>query len=659
MRQSAKNTIERFRAFCSRALDRDPCVFTLALALLFTLILEVMNQRSPAAALRFIAGHPLAFLANWVVLWAYLSLCAFIRRRVFLLTLTSAVWLMLGLANFIAQCYRASPIGAIDIVLLRHQFSILGIYLKTWEIVLIALGILGVLAGLTVLFIRARKMSVTLFRCVLPAVGALALAVTAVVLMMNAARRENGWSNLAEAYRRYGFACSFTQTVFDRGIDEPEEYSPEEVTEIVSELGNDEMEEDAGANVVLVQLESFFDVNYITNLTYSENPVPVFTELEETCPGGLLTVPVLGAGTANTEFEVLTGMSTAFFGAGEYPYKTIMQEETCETIAYDMAREGYGTHAIHNNAGTFYDRNLVYEQMGFDTFTSIEYMKNVEYNPIGWARDAILTDEIIKALDSTPGHDLVFTVTVQGHGKYQIDALDEIPITVSGIEDEEMKGSFEYFLSQLKETDEFIGDLLARLETRKERTIVVLYGDHLPNFVFDPANFKNGNLYQTEYVIWNNYGLEAEGGDICAYQLSTRIMDMIGVNGGVITQFHRERAGDPDYLDDLELLEYDVLYGDRTSYGGENPYMPKGMRMGTEEIRIDNVWYAGGLLVVEGSGFTDWSVITVDGDECDTRLTGTKLVSEVREPESGEEIAVEQIGGDKTTLSVTAPWIYG
>ena len=41
---------------------------------------------------------------------------------------------------------------------------------------------------------------------------------------------------------------------------------------------------------------------------------------------GYFKVPSVGAGTANTEFEVLTGMSMRFFGPGEYPYKTYVKE---------------------------------------------------------------------------------------------------------------------------------------------------------------------------------------------------------------------------------------------------------------------------------------------------------------------------------------------
>ena len=45
-------------------------------------------------------------------------------------------------------------------------------------------------------------------------------------------------------------------------------------------------------------------------------------------------------------------------------------------------------------------------------------MSDIEYNPIGWAKDSILTGEIAKILDSTEGSDYIYTISVQGHGDY-------------------------------------------------------------------------------------------------------------------------------------------------------------------------------------------------------------------------------------------------
>ena len=79
-------------------------------------------------------------------------------------------------------------------------------------------------------------------------------------------------------------------------------------------------------NIIFVQLETFIDPYELNFLSYSEDPIPNFHKLMQNYTSGYLTVPVVGAGTANTEFEVLTGMGIRFFGLGEYPYKTVLKD---------------------------------------------------------------------------------------------------------------------------------------------------------------------------------------------------------------------------------------------------------------------------------------------------------------------------------------------
>ena len=85
------------------------------------------------------------------------------------------------------------------------------------------------------------------------------------------------------------------------------------------------------------------DVNYLKGIEFSENPIPTFTKLKDEGVSGFLSVKNVGGGTANTEFEILTGMNLDHFGFGEYPYTTILKSRACESIAYNLKRLGYGT----------------------------------------------------------------------------------------------------------------------------------------------------------------------------------------------------------------------------------------------------------------------------------------------------------------------------
>lgn len=65
---------------------------------------------------------------------------------------------------------------------------------------------------------------------------------------------------------------------------------------------------------------------------------------------------------------------------------------------------------------------------------------------------------------------------------------------------------FEYYCSQVSEMDQFIQSLVFALNRRKEPTVLIMYGDHLPGFSWEAADMKNNSLFQTQYVVWNQSG---------------------------------------------------------------------------------------------------------------------------------------------------------
>ena len=413
------------------------------------------------------------------------------------------------------------------------------------------------------------------------------------------------FGNIAFAYLDYGFPYCFSNTLLNTGIDKPKDYSKETISQISNLIANTDSTNklllassdnnlklsQSRPNIIMLQLESFFDPTLINYLNFSSDPVPNFRNLKENYPSGYLTVPSVGAGTANTEFEILSGMSLRFFGPGEYPYKTILQESTCETINYDLKELGYSTHAIHNNKGTFYDRDFVFSQLGFDTFTSLEYMNVQEYTPTGWAKDFYLTDEILKSINSTIGTDFVYTISVQGHGDYPKDKILENPeITLTGLEDAETNNAFTYYVNQIHEMDKFLGELTTALSNLAEDTVLVLYGDHLPTLGLADEDLKNGSIFQTEYVVWSNFDLSREDEDLTAYQLTSSVLESLNINNGVLTKFHNQFKNTNDYLADLKLLQYDMLYGEKYIYGGTNPFIATDLKMGTYDISITDVY---------------------------------------------------------------------
>ncbi|MBP3608763.1 MAG: sulfatase-like hydrolase/transferase [Lachnospiraceae bacterium] len=449
--------------------------------------------------------------------------------------------------------------------------------------------------------------------------------------------------------------------------DSDKEADPEEQPEVPEKekAGEPEL-----PNIIFLQLESFFDVKYIENFSCTSDPVPFFTYLKETYPSGFLEVPSIGAGTANTEFECITGMNLDFFGPGEYPYKTILKERTCESMAYILKEQGFSASAMHNNDGTFYDRHQVFSNLGFDRYISIEYMADASVNELNWAKDRILTEQIVKVLQSTEEKDYIYAISVQGHGAYPEEPLLDVKLLDVQMPEElaEYYYQYLYYVHQLFEMDQFIKELVLNLNAWPEDVVLVMYGDHLPGLGLSDELLENGNQFQTEYIIWSNFLLEAEDKDIQSYQLSSHIFDILGIEEGIMTQYHQFRQDEEDYQENMQLLMYDMLYGDMEVYEGENPYEPTELKMGVDEIKIREVYVKKAILTeneplvyITGDNFTEWSTITVNGEDVETIYLNRRLLAATELPESEEGtyvITVRQQGNDGIVLSETAAMEY-
>lgn len=634
-------------------------LYCFLLSTAITFVIEALSRRSPVNALWFMAARPHAFWYNVLIVCTVMSVMHFFRRRVFVQFLIGFVWVALGIINCCLCVVRVRPFNAYDFVIFISNLSITTAYATWLELLLIVAGLTMLTLAMAWLFRYGARARVERKQAVW---GTAVLAGVLVLVTIPYAATYNDYTEPLSAYSQYGFAYSFGRSLFSRGVDKPKVYDEETVDEILEDVGEDHAVANANAqdlpNIIVLQLESFYDPANITSVTCSENPVPVFTQLKKDYSTGLLYVPVIGGGTANVEFEVLTGMNITHFGTGEYPYSTVLKEETCETVAYDLRALGYDAHAIHNHMGTFYQRHRVFSMLGFDTFTSLEYMQNYTKNAVNWCRDDVLTGSILDALQYSDKRDFVFAVAVQGHGDYPSDA-PETPyaITSAGLEeDDTLRNAFEYYINELYETDAFLGQLTAALEAYDEPVMLIIYGDHLPALAFGAEDLRTGSLLASEYVIWtNDESLPKEDCDLHAYQLTSHALGRIGISNGVLMRFHQQCSNDADYQEQLRVLEYDMLYGDKLLYDGTAPYPRTEMRMGVKDIVVHEAIFNGTHLIVKGENFTRSSVVYADGKELKTSLVdGNMLVASptlLAHVNVGDEILVAQVAEDSTELS--------
>lgn len=659
---------------CCAFLDSRPVLMCVIIGIIINFITESLHRHSVIDSLVHAFTRPLPFLFNCLVIITTLVICTLLKKRYFWLSLVSVLWFVMGLINGIVLLMRITPFEWADLSFVK--ISLIQIYLNNFEIILIITAILLALGFLVYFFIKGPKSKVNYIKSgISSAVCVFLLIVSLLIFRETGILTSDHVKNLANAYLDYGFNYCFMCSVFDVGIDKPSQYEQADIDKILTQLDdasaanedlnnakNDREQSGENPNIIFLQLETFFDVRHLKNYKFSENPMPIFTKLQEEYTTGYLTVPSIGAGTANTEFEIIAGMSLEYFGMGEYPYKTVLRRMPVESVCYNLSANGYTNHVIHNNNATFYDRNEVFTNLGFNTFTSIEYMQNVQFTINGWAKDDVLEGCIIDALDSTDGADCVYTISVQPHGKYPSDYTEKMKISVSGIQDEVLRKEFEYYVNQLYEVDVFVGKLLKTLEERDEDTIVVMYGDHLPSFTITEDDLDNGDLFQTEYVIWDNMGLEREYKDICAYQLNSLALEKAGIDTGILTKLHQNFSSSEQYEEWFELIMYDMLYGEKYSYGGSDKYPHKTteLQMGVKEITITGV-IRKGKITITGENFTNHSVVFCNDEKLDTLFVdgNTLIINETIQLKPGDRIAVGQVDKSNLYLSFSKAYLIG
>lgn len=649
------------------------------LSMIVVFLVELASRWSIVSAFQFIAKTPIVFFYNSFIVFASLTLVYLCRRRAFARIIICSFWIIMGIINGIVLSNRVTPFGFADLTVVSDLLTILDTYISPLMMVLIIVASLIFIFFCTLMYIHGpiykgkQKRLISLL-------SILTIVFIAIPATTTVAQEKNivasYFTNIAQGYKDYGFVYSFSSGFVNWGMNEPENYDEAVVDALMEAVETNKavttVTTENGPNIITVLLESFVDPNEFNFMTYSKDPTPFYHYLEDNFTSGYLTMPVVGAGTANAEFEILTGMKLHYFGTGEYPYKTILKDvENCESIASYLTSIGYGSHVVHNNGGNFYSRVNAFSKMGFETFTSKELMDITEFTPNeGWAEDCILAEETMKTLTSTEGPDLTYVITVGQHGVYPEEPVIEDPYCeIYGVETEEETNAWTYYMHQANKTDQFMQELVTYLEALEEDTIVVFWGDHLPTMGLEESEMVSGDIFKSKYVTWNNFGLEQNDKDLYAYQLMADIFNQVGVHDGTMMAYHQTQSENPDqeaYLSGIEQLQYDILYGERFCYNGDiNKYPASDIIMGIDEVVISDMvpltdeegkeWIS-----IKGESFTQWSRVYVNDDKIETfYISGNELWVEASKVDEGDKVVVNQNGSNSTIFRSSNEFFYG
>ena len=649
-------------------------------SLLLVFIIEWFSRGSIEAAYSFLRHFFKVFLYNTLIVSVTLSPCFLLRRRLFAFSLVSLVWIVLGIANNFLISFRETPLTFADLGMIKSALELSDQYLSKGYMILIISSFVTLVVILSFVFFKCKKVKVRYFRNI----SFLFIFFIAFTYLLNYGLKTNiiskNFWDITGGYEQYGFSYSFFNSAINTGIHKPNGYSKNTINDIKDELSmlaaetsstvslrtSSKVSDDTSIetmeidnsnstvkpNIILVQLESFINPNWITNITLNKNPVSNFESLSQEFSSGLLAVPALGGGTANTEFEVITGMSTSFFGVGEFPFNTIASRQAIPSLAYTLKDLGYSANSLHNHEGKFYSRDVVYKNLGFDSFTPIECMNVPERTPVGWAKDSVLIDEICNIITSTDNPDLIFGVSVQGHGNYPNDELEDKEIYITNDYSKSNKNSLEYFINQVYEMDQFVGDLIEAVNNLDEPTVIAFYGDHFPAVGIDSNEVSINTLKSTPYLIWDNMNLPKTDKDIEAYNLTSLILDKLSLTDTTLSLLHNSNLDEETKKEYLNQLEYDMIYGKNYTSDYEELVPSSDYKIGFKDVKIDSVEvYDDNNILIKGENFNNYSNVYVDGKYVEkTFIDSNTLAIPKASCKTGSTVQVRQPSATGSTV---------
>lgn len=426
---------------------------------------------------------------------------------------------MASIANYFVCLFRGKPIGPWDIKALSTAVTVANNYeyVVTMEIVfafilLMCLWQLG--------FIVKFERAVINKKSIIMEVGVTALCMIIYCVIIYPSINDSIWSP-NEVYEQEGVVAGFIGYIKYARYDKPDGYTSEKCDELLAdiELKIADVSKPSAKNIIVIMNESFADLNIIGEIPTKESCTPFIDSLTENVIKGNLYVPAYGAGTCNSEFEVLTGVSYINFATGVALYETMITEKK-DSLVSVLKDEGYQTLAFHPYYATNWNRDKVYSYLGFDKFISIENMQLEDNDKIGtFTSDECNYRYIIEEYENKSSDKLfVFNVTVQNHGGY--DNLENAYDTTVDLSQYGDYPQTENYLSLIKKSDEAYEMLIKYFANVEEPTLICMFGDHQPvietefyDYLYgekweDLTKEERAKKYVTPVIIWTNYDIE-------------------------------------------------------------------------------------------------------------------------------------------------------
>ncbi len=529
----------------------------------------------------------LGFLANYIVILLFQFLFFAISGRFgFSLIVVNAICYGFALANCYVMQFRGTPFIPMDFFAITTAANVANTYNYTpTHTIIIGTLIFIFIVTLCIKIktptynlvtkIISRTFMGTFFACLM-------CLFYFTSMFADAGIKPDFW-NQSRGYRNYGFVFSFFCNTKYLYMSEPSGYDANSIGDYVSSTVDKEEStviKPTGnePNIICIMNESLSDLSVLGEFTTNQDYMPFMNSLTENTVKGNLYVPVIGAGTSNTEFEFLTGHTTAFLPSGSNAYMLYVKNPIASLVS-TLEGQGYSSWAFHPYYSSGWNRVNVYNNLGFNSYSFLENLIDVsilnDYIQNGsdadylqslvdtyypdrnnmlirqYVSDSYNYDVIIENYENRDKSQPYFTfnVTMQNHGGYSNGAanFDEC-IQITSTSTYYNKAS--KYLSLVKASDDAFKGLVEYFQNVDEPTIICMFGDHQPSIETDfiasllgVDNINNLTIEQeqarhiTPFFIWANYDIEEKQIDkLSSNYLSSYMLDIAGVK---LTEYNK------------------------------------------------------------------------------------------------------------------------
>ena len=511
--------------------------------------------------------YPLCLLLEWALIaFAMLGLFFLFQRRCGGAAVLAVALYILGIAEYFVILFKSMPISPGDLTALStaaavagtgYTYTITSFCMLSLAFTVIAIQICSLAAQIAPKRQKGSWRGLVLNLLIaIACLGGIAAHTTLLDYYHTLYIQVYSWRPL-ESYYRQGFLPSFISGAQTIKPSKPEDYSVSDAKKLISEYAKeyDSNNQTGGSSaarleatkqfdeekptVIAIMNETFSDLSIYQNMHADYQGPTYFKSIDDCLSRGRLYVSAYGGGTANTEFEFLTGNSMAYLGSGVYPYTTYDLTDT-ENLAAQFKSLGYYTTAMHPNHGTNWNRENVYKDFGFDQFLTINDFQNAE-TLRGMVTDKATYDKILELLDTNNDPQFIFDVTMQNHSGYDTGLIPydkQMSLNIDG----EFNSNVNEYVSLIQQSDEALEYFLNKLSNLDRKVVVVFWGDHQPFFpdTYNDRWFTNEDdathqerLWQTSYIIWANYDVAGNSQtsheeDLSSNYLSSELLKLIG-----------------------------------------------------------------------------------------------------------------------------------